>query len=69
MRIEAGNLRVQIRITGHKPMVRAFPVFEKTDYARHRRLDEAQFWAIDIMTPCFSALLGSASTRTPVRRR
>jgi len=62
MRTEAGSLRVQIPITGHKPMVRTFPVFEKNVYARRRRLDEAQSWAADIMTPFFSALLGSAST-------
>jgi len=58
MRTEAGSLRVQIRITGHKPMVRTFPVFEQTVYARRRQLDEAQSWAVDIMTPFFSALLG-----------
>ncbi len=47
LRTEAGSLRVQIRITGHKPVVRTFPIFEDSPDARRRQLDDATAWAVD----------------------
>ncbi len=47
LRTEAGSLRVQIRITGHRPVVRTFPVFEDTPEARRRQLDDAEAWAVE----------------------
>lgn len=47
MRTEAGSLRVQIRISGHRPVVRTFPVFEDTVDARRRQLDDAEAWAVE----------------------
>ena len=47
LRTEAGSLRVQIRITGHKPVVRTFAIFEDSPDARRRQLDDATAWAVD----------------------
>ena len=47
LRTDAGSLRVQIRITGHRPIVRTFPVFQDSADARRRQLDEAEAWAVE----------------------
>lgn len=47
LRTDAGSLRVQIRITGHRPVVRTFPVFQDSVDARRRQLDEAEAWAVE----------------------
>ena len=55
-RAPSQSLRVQVRVTGHDPVVKSFPLFQDTPYERQRQVALATEWAANTK----SRLLGGS---------